>query len=296
LENNALKGIADIIAQAAVLYPIKDSVVMMVVNKGEVNPTDQRLLEYKLWEDHRVSLIRRSLTDVAERAVLDETTKELQIDGLHVAVCYFRSGYKPEDYPTEKEWQARLSMERSNAIKCPNINYHLVGTKKIQQVLSEDGMVEKFITKQSSAALLRTCFAGMYSLDDQDKPQEVIKNVLASPDNYVMKPQREGGGNLLFGETMIKALTTMAPQERASYIIMEKIVPRVVDTYVIVKNGTLAVMDAISELGTYGVFIGSDKKTYANGVAGTLLRTKSHNDSDGGVCAGVAVLDSPYLV
>jgi len=110
-----------------------------------------------------------------------------------------------------------------------------------------------------------------------------------------MKPQREGGGNLLFGENMTKALTTMAPRERAAYIIMEKIVPRAVDSYVIVK-GNLEVMNAISELGTYGVFIGSDKKTYVNGVAGTLVRTKSRTDEDGGVCAGVAVLDSPYLV
>ena len=36
-----------------------------------------------------------------------------------VAVIYFRCGYAPEQYPTEKEWEARLLIERSLAIKCP---------------------------------------------------------------------------------------------------------------------------------------------------------------------------------
>jgi hypothetical protein len=42
-------------------------------------------------------------------------------------------------YPTEREWDARLMMERSMAIKCPSIQYHLAGTKKIQQELVRPG-------------------------------------------------------------------------------------------------------------------------------------------------------------
>jgi len=262
VENHSTKGIADALALAKALYHIKDSVILMVVNKGEDNSTDQRLLEYKLWEDHSVSMIRRSLTDIAERGVLNETTKELKIDDLIVAVCYYRSGYKPEDYPTQKEWYARKLMERSLAIKCPNINYHLVGTKKMQQVLSNPGMVEKFIHTESHVSLLRDCFAGQYSLDEGDNPEEIIKKVLSNPSSYVMKPQREGGGNLLYDTTMTNALTSMSPQQRAAYIIMDKIVPKSFNTYVILKNGSLAVMDAISELGIYGVFFGEQQKNF----------------------------------
>lgn len=43
----------------------------------------------------------------------------------------FRAGYAPEDYPSQVEWEARLLIEQSRAIKCPNIAYHLVGTKKV---------------------------------------------------------------------------------------------------------------------------------------------------------------------
>ena len=50
-----------------------------------------------------------------------------------------------DQYPSEKEWKARLLTERSLAIKSPSINYHLAGTKKVQQELPKPGQVEKFL-------------------------------------------------------------------------------------------------------------------------------------------------------
>ena len=44
----------------------------------------------------------------------------------------FRCGYHPDQYPSEREWGARLMMERSIAIKSPSIHYHLAGTKKVR--------------------------------------------------------------------------------------------------------------------------------------------------------------------
>lgn len=60
-----------------------------------------------------------------------------------VAVVYFRAGYSPKDYHGQAEWNARLKLERSTAIKSPSIAYHLAGTKKVQQVLAEEGQVLK---------------------------------------------------------------------------------------------------------------------------------------------------------
>ena len=45
-------------------------------------------------------------------------------------------------YPCEKEWNVQLLLENSRAIKCPFISYHLLTTKKIQQVLSNQDMLE----------------------------------------------------------------------------------------------------------------------------------------------------------
>jgi len=47
------------------------SVVMMVVQEGEKNASDQRHIEYLLWERHRVALVRRSLQDIAQRGKFD---------------------------------------------------------------------------------------------------------------------------------------------------------------------------------------------------------------------------------
>lgn len=53
--------------------------------------------------------------------------------GKKVAVVYYRAGYTPDHYHSEAEWSARLLIERSKAIKCPNIQYHLAGTKKVSK-------------------------------------------------------------------------------------------------------------------------------------------------------------------
>lgn len=66
-------------------------------------------------------------------------------DGYEVSVVYFRAGYEPGHYHSEKEWDARRLIECSKAIKCPSIHYHLAGTKKVQQALATPGMLKRFI-------------------------------------------------------------------------------------------------------------------------------------------------------
>ena len=90
----------------------------------------------------------------------EEMGREQEREGeVLISVAYYRAGYAPTDYPTNKEWEARELIENSVATKCPTVGYQLAGTKKIQQVLCEEGMVEKFLTEPESV-LLRKCFAG----------------------------------------------------------------------------------------------------------------------------------------
>ncbi len=52
---------------------------------------------------------------------------------------------------------------------------------------------------------------------------EVLARAEASPDDYVLKPQREGGGNNLYGAQIMQRL-----QQRtglAAYILMQRIRP-----------------------------------------------------------------------
>ena len=67
--------------------------------------------------------------------------------------------------------------------------------------------------------------AGLWSLDDRGNPQtqEVLKQADARPEDFVLKPQREGGGNNLYGEALQKRLED--PKGLAAYILMQRIRP-----------------------------------------------------------------------
>jgi glutathione synthase len=118
------------------------------------------------------------------------------------------------------EWDARLMIERSKAIKCPSISYHLAGTKKVQQVLADPGNLERIFDDPDKVARLRDVFTGLYSLDlvfivlfvinlgilslayaffQDDEGDRAAEMAIQNPEKYVLKPQREGGGNNIYG-------------------------------------------------------------------------------------------------
>jgi len=290
--NDALNNVSYGISKAHELYGNPNSVVMFIIQGSEKNTTDQRLVEYSLFENYGINVIRRTLTDIAQRAQLGDNNV-LLLDGQEISVCYFRAGYGPKDYPEEEQWNARYMMEISRAIKCPSAAYQLVGTKKIQQIFSNTQVLEKFLDSPEEIGLVKSCFTGLYSLDP-DCSAEIIPQVLSNPTKYVMKPQREGGGNLLTNEIMINAINTFSPEELSSYIIMDRIEPDIHECYFL-RGDKFGREQSVSEMGIYAIYLGNGDQEICNQVAGTLLRTKSSTKEDGGVVAGVAVLDSIYL-
>ena len=120
------------------------SVIVFVVQPGEVNSVDQRLLEHQLWHNHSIRVMRKTLKEMRDECILrDDHTLVLERDQVDGAVVYFRAGYTPDDYPSEHEWEGRSTIEYSRAIKCPSIAYHLVGTKKVQQQFAREGALDK---------------------------------------------------------------------------------------------------------------------------------------------------------
>ena len=153
------------------------------------------------------------------------------------------------------------------------------------------GVVERFLPPPE-AALVRTCFAGLWALDGDDAEQ-VIAMALADPSAFVLKPQREGGGNNLYGENMVARL-----QQRAglgAFILMQRIRPPV-NRALFMRAGVAAPADALCELGIYSVYMRVRGAVARNTAVGHLLRTKTADSNEGGVAAGFAVLDSPLLV
>lgn len=62
------------------------------------------------------------------------------------------------------------------------------------------------------------------------------------------------------------------------------------------RKGQLVQAETVSEVGIYGALVRKGPAELLNREAGHLVRTKAVTSNEGGVAAGFAVLDSPFLV
>lgn len=80
---------------------------------------------------------------------------------------------------------------------------------------------------------------------------------IENPEKFVLKPQREGGGNNLYGEEIKATLCPIRSSvERTAFILMDQIHPKPYKNYIIRPDKQLEVDNVISELGIYGIVIG----------------------------------------
>ncbi|XP_050513349.1 glutathione synthetase-like isoform X2 [Diabrotica virgifera virgifera] len=298
-ENNCLSEFCKSFLEAWKIYGNCQAVILMVVEDVIYNICDQRHHEFKFRElNPQVKFIRRTLTEIYKTGKLNEK-KELVVGNDVVSVVYFRCGYNPLQYPTENEWTARLLIERSKAIKCPNIQYHLAGTKKVQQELAKPGVIDRFIKDRRKVELIRDVFVGIYGLEFDDDGEKAVRMALKTPERYVLKPQREGGGNNVYGKDVKEYLERMAnSKERESWIMMERIIPPIIRGYMVKPGGSNPppISEMILELGIFGIIIGTPKTIITNIQTGHMVRSKIATANEGGVMIGLGALDSPYLL
>jgi len=228
---------------------------------------------------------------------------------FEVSVVYFRAGYAPSDYNDKADWEARLQVERSAAIKCPSILTHLAGTKKVQQVLAtpHSPHLKRFLPDEKKAAAVLKTFAPIYPMDKSEAGLEArgMAQDPATASRYVLKPQREGGGNNVYRQAIPKFLKEQPEPHWPAHILMEMIEPPAL-TNTIFRNGELQRGGVIGELGVYGVCLWRNKidgqmhsgvqEVVKNYEAGYLLRTKGDQSEEGGVAAGFGAVDSVCLI
>ena len=233
---------------------------------------------------------------------------------IEITVVYFRSGYGPGDYIHPTSWATRAYLERSRAIKCPTVLAQLAGSKKVQQVLAQPPAVDpppqsiltRFLPNASPEVLarLRSTFAAIYPLDNSTLGQQakaIATNPALAP-GYVLKPQREGGGNNIYKSKIPEYLKSIPEDHWGGYILMELIVPPKMRN-MIVRNGQVTNGEVVSELGVYGVCLWDARSKQDGGAgvqknyeAGWLLRTKTSESEEGGVAAGFGCVDNVVLV
>jgi hypothetical protein len=137
----------------------------------------------------------------------------------------------------------------------------------------------------------------MVDLDDKHKPevQAKIKDAIANPQNYVLKPQKEGGGNNFFGLELQQMLQKGEGIE--GYLLMDMIDAPVLQTLML-RKGELKFVKSITEIGVFSLFIGNSQtgEIMLNHVDGLLPRTKQADCNEGGINAGFAVMDTLLVV
>ncbi|XP_076015359.1 glutathione synthetase-like isoform X1 [Genypterus blacodes] len=287
-------GVSRALAKAWELYGQPKAVLMFLVEEVELTKLNHRVIENKLWE-RGIPVIRRKFEDVSKSGFLDGD-KKLFVDGLEVAVVYYRYGYMPDQY-TEQSWDARLMMERSLAVKCPDIGTHLAGTKKVQQVLARPGVLEKFFPNQPQVVeQIRETFTGLYTLDMGSEGDQTVAMALANPHCFVLKPQREAGGNNFCGESLVRVLEEVKnDKRRASYILMDRIRPKIEQNFLVQRGQPVTLASVFCEIGVCGAYVRHGGEMVLNEVTGHCMKTCDTKYDDGGEAAR-HVYDSPLIV
>ncbi|KAI5962662.1 GSH2 [Candida pseudojiufengensis] len=302
--SNSIEKIAEGLAQGNFYYNDKqeneDTIVLFVVQPNERNCFDQRLIEYELFNKHKIKAFRATLEEIEEVVTINSDKAYIKSTTQEISVVYYRSGYGPGDYEVNpaKSWNARLILEKSKAIKCPSILTQLSGSKKIQQLLTDHEILKKILPDLSNTDFkeLISTFVNIYPFDDSELGKKAKKLAFESPEKFVLKPQREGGGNNIYKKNIPDFLKSIPESEWGAYILMELITPKTFKNK-IMRNKDIYNENIISELGIFGniLFNETTGEILKNENAGWLLRSKFETSDEGGVAAGFGCVDNIYL-
>lgn len=302
-DSKNVDGIVDSFKQAYDLYcsekpdSTRRKILAYMIDYKEANICDQRLLENALFKKHKIVSRRLTFRDISENCVLTETGELLFKDSEEIAVVYYRTGYSPSQYKDEQDWEARKLLEVSQAIKCPNVDLQLLTFKKIQEALADENVWNK-IMDDKYANIKNLFIDKMFGLDDLDNPktQSIIEDAINRPDDFVLKTQREGGGNNYFGSDIADILTQ--GEDLHKYSLMRKIYPKQFEGDFL-RRGKVYHSKCVSEIGIFGTLIvkynAESPEILLNKDTGFLLRTKGANTNEGGVYCGYSFIDYPSL-
>lgn len=163
--------------------------VLVLIEENVINLSDQKQIEFSLKKlNPKVNTVRRTFAQLENELRLSED-RRLFVGDREIGVVYFRHGYSPQDY-TQTNIGLRTQIELSKAIKCPSIQHHLAGVKKIQQILTDKEVLRKFCTDNESFEKVHSTFAGIWPLSLDEQGDQAYRMALDNPSKYVLKPQR----------------------------------------------------------------------------------------------------------
>lgn len=279
-------------------YKKPGSRILFVIPPGEANAFDQRVLQTRLQVDHDIPVRRVSLEELGTDGELRQG--DLYYGGAPVTLVYFRAGYTPDHYPTDSCWRARRLIEESSAISVPSVATQLVNTKKIQQVLNQRDVLLQFLDP-AAADILQNAQVRLAALDQTIhwRGHEGLAREIAAahPEDWGLKPFREGGGNNFFGREMVSQLGVLRADETEAYVLMEMIRQTPFQGARLVQEKVLD-SACVTEMGHYTAHLREPGRSapLIDELLGYLLRSKDAQTSEAFVLGDHSYLDAVTLV
>lgn len=257
--NDAINGIVESLLLSKELfddyYEVKSSILVVITERDRTKGNrDQEITVSKL-KEKGVNIILMSFETLNGIRVLNDF---LYVNYDLIGVVYYRSGY---ELHSERGLEIRRTIERSLAVKCPNVEAQLFGTKLVQSSLTEIQSISETI-RQFKRLNVKMIYP----------PELEIKDETA----WLLKCNKEGGGHNV--HTNLNEFLRRE-KERSNWIQVERINP-------VIRNGS------ISEIGIYGGIVAFNGKIISNRALGYLVRTKDQNEKEGGVFAGFSRINS----
>ena len=287
LPHDAISGFASGIKETIENLGWQDAALLMLVQPKERNWFDQMGL-FAALSQRGVRVVRATLVEVHQKGKLKNG--DLWVGPQRIGVVYFRAGYAPGDLPDEDSRSARRMLEASSAVLVPEASMQLAGTKKIQQVLADSSILSEFVP-ESVADQLKAYFAMMFGLEEEVEGRPAREFLAENAEQFVLKPQREGGGNNVYGAEIRDFLTSLPTSEDRAWIAMKRIEAETAESLLVVQEQAQS-HQSISELGIFGLLRAQSDDLRINMPVGHLVRTKASNVNEGGVVAGYACLNS----
>lgn len=286
--------------------------ILMIVQPHNFNIADERPIEYGLWEK-KIPCFRCIWNSVLAQTTLTDDRRLFfrpVMSGveLEVSVIYFRAGFETHEYDDSGK-ETRFRLEVSRAIKCPDVLTHLTTFKIVQQALTKEGIVAKFLPNRSEDVnkLLET-FMPMHLLDYSTHGLE-MRRVAKDPNDaikYVLKPNLDGGDHNIYRSDIPPFLADVPEEEWHNYILMRLIEPPATTGTLMLNDGVYE-GEVISELGIVATIIWRKRASggkiltpsldiLMNKAAGWTFKTKPKTVNEMSVAKGYGCFDSPELV
>jgi len=256
--------------------------IVFVVEPEENNVYDQQYLA-KALENLGATVIFRTFNQLNND--LSSKSKSLYLNNYgKISLFYYRSGYNLVDYKDQTNESSLLHLrewvEKHQVAVCPSIEQQVASSKWLQMKLSlidEEHLHKDFNMTLSDAKLVTQSLGSDYQkVEDIHQVQHLLHN-----QNWLLKNQNEGGGNVLSKSDSLPGISLL----KRSYFLMKKIDSTERNDVLILNNNRQQLLKkVISEL---GVFIVGDKHDYG----GYLLRSKSTDKLETGVHSGNGFLD-----